>query len=199
VNNTDLTMIESPSQTAEPPPDDEPEWIAAAQHHRSEFTPLYRRYAAPIYRYCYRRLGNRESAEDATSQTFVKALAGIHRFEGPPSGFRSWLYTIADRVVTDIYRRSRSQTEIDEALELQSSEPGPESTAIAAETGRNIQAMIERLTPDQQRVVALRLAGLTGPEIAAVIDREHQAVKSLQFRAYSRLRRMLSAGEMEPS
>jgi RNA polymerase sigma factor (sigma-70 family) len=74
-------------------------------------------------------------------------------------------------------------------------EAGPEETFIASETSLSVQAMLERLTPDQQRIVALRLAGLTGQEIAAIVGREHQAVRSLQFRAYARLRRLMGDEE----
>ena len=182
-------LVERPPGADDAGASDEADLVAAAKRDRAEFAPLYRRYARPVYRYCYRRLGAHDAAEDATSQTFVKAIAGLDRFDG--SGFRSWLFTIADRVVTDLYRRRRPQMELDEALDLPSDTIGPEDATIRAETGRTVQAMIERLTPDQQRVVALRLAGLTGPEIAAVIGREHGAVKSLQFRAYQRLRQLL--------
>ena len=59
--------------------------------------------------------------------------------------------------------------------------------------------MLELLTHDPQRIVALRLAGLTGPEIAEIMNKQHQAVKSLQFRAYARLRKLLGEGEVEPA
>lgn len=170
---------------------DDADLVAAAQRDRAAFAPLYARYARPIYRYCYRRLGDHEAAEDATSQTFVKALGGLGHYRDGHSTFRSWLFTIADRVVTDLYRRRKPQVGIDVALDLESDDPGPEEHAMAAETRLTVQALLARLTPDQARIVALRLAGLTGPEIAVVVGREHQAVKSLQFRAYARLRQLL--------
>ena len=166
--------------------------VVAAQRDRSAFAPLYDRYARPVYRYCYRRLGEHAAAEDATSQTFLKALDGLGRFRG--GTFRAWLFTITERVVVDRYRRQRPEVAIDEALTVASAERGPEEQAILAETRRSFQAALGRLTPDQQRVVALRLAGLTGPEIAAVLGRDREAVKSLQFRAYARLRRLLGDG-----
>jgi RNA polymerase sigma-70 factor (ECF subfamily) len=174
---------------------DESELVAAAQRDRAAFAPLYSRYARPIYRYCFRRLGDHDAAEDATSQTFVKALAGIHRCRPEQGSFRSWLFTIADRVVTDCYRRKKPRAGIEEAVEIESGDPGPEEYAMASETRQTVQALLERLSPDQARVVALRLAGLIGPEIAAVIGREHQAVKSLQFRAFARMRQWLSDDE----
>jgi RNA polymerase sigma factor (sigma-70 family) len=183
------------AESCQPTASDDVDLVAAAQRDRAAFAPLYARYARPIYRYCYRRLGDHEAAEDATSQTFVKALAGLGRFREGIGSFRSWLFTIADRVVTDLYRRRKPQVGIDAALDLESADPGPEESAMAAETRLTIQAMLERLTPDQARIVALRLAGLTGPEIAAVVGREHQAVKSLQFRAFARLRRLLGDDE----
>lgn len=44
-------------------------------------------------------------AEDLTQETYLRALRTIHRFEGR-SSFRTWLFTIARRVVTDEIRRS---------------------------------------------------------------------------------------------
>jgi RNA polymerase sigma factor (sigma-70 family) len=175
--------------------DDDVRLVAAVQRNRAAFAPLYQQYARPIYRYCYRRLGSHEAAEDATSQTFVKALDGIGRFQGSKGTFRSWLYTIADRVVTDLYRRQRPNVVIEAAFDIASPEPGPDERAVRSEITLNLQQSLLLLTPDQQRVVALRLAGLTGPEIAVVTGREHQAVKSLQFRAFARLRRLLADRE----
>jgi DNA-directed RNA polymerase specialized sigma24 family protein len=94
-------------------------------------------------------------------------------------------------VVTDLHRRRKPNLDIEKALDVDSREPGPEELFISAETHLLVQAMIERLTLEQQRIVALRLAGLTGPEIAVITGRDPQAVKSMQFRAYARLRRWL--------
>lgn len=58
--------------------------VAAAQADSQAFAPLYARYLQPIYRYCYRRLGTCVMAEDATSEVFVKALAGLPRYRGAP-------------------------------------------------------------------------------------------------------------------
>jgi RNA polymerase sigma-70 factor (ECF subfamily) len=179
-------------ETPEESPSDEGELVAAAQRDRRAFAPLYSRYALPIYRYCYRRLGNHEAAEDATSQTFVKALDALDRFRG--NTFRAWLFTIADRVVIDLYRRQRPQTGIDEADSLASTEFGPEELSIAAVSRLSLQDALAQLTPDQQQAIALRLAGLTGREVATVMNRGHEAVKGLQFRAYARLRQLLDDG-----
>lgn len=176
--------------------DDDTVLVARARVNAAAFGPLYSRYVRPIYRYGYRRLGSHEAAEDATSQTFMKALTAIGRFEDQREGsFRAWLFTIADRVVTDVYRRQRAHADLDAAAEVVDWEIGPEDQALASEERRSVQALLEQLPPEQRRVVALRLAGLTGPEIARVLGRHPAAVKSTQFRAYARLRRLLGREE----
>ena len=175
--------------------DDDAELVAQAQRDRQAFVPLYARYAVPVYRYCYRRLGSHEAAEDATSQTFTKALAGLPRFR--EGSFRGWLFAIAHNVVTDVHRRRRPDVALDAAATLADEAPTPEEQALVTAADRSVQSLLGRLPPDQRRVVELRLAGLTGPEIARVLGRRPEAVKSSQFRAYARLRRLLSGATGE--
>jgi RNA polymerase sigma-70 factor (ECF subfamily) len=82
---------------------DEAVIVARARLDPSAFAPLYQTYLDPVYRYCYRRLGSREAAEDATSLIFERALRALPTFRG--ESFRAWLFTIAHNAVTDDYRR----------------------------------------------------------------------------------------------
>ena len=165
--------------------------VERAQAERAAFEPLYRRYADPVYRYCYRRLGDPEAAADATGQVFARALAGLAGFRG--GSFRAWLFTIAHNVVLDELRRSHSDLPLSAASEVRDPEPAhaPELEALANVERRALIEALETLPEDQRRIVELRLAGLKGPEIAAVLRRSHSAIKSSQFRAYARLREVL--------
>ncbi|MDR5956868.1 sigma factor, partial [Escherichia coli] len=87
---------------------DEAGLIANAQGDLAAFEPLYRHYALPIFHYCHRLLGSRESAEDATSVVFANALAALPRYRPDEGGtFRSWLFVIAHNVVTNSARAQR--------------------------------------------------------------------------------------------
>ena len=165
------------------------ELVMRAQANPAAFAPLYRRYAGPIYGYCYRRLGTRELAEDATSQVFTKALAALPRYRG--DAFRPWLFTIAHHVVADVYRRRRPTAPLDDAWQIADGDPSPEETVIAAENARTVRRLLKQLTPDQRDVVELRLNGLTGVEIAEVLGKRPGAIRAIQFRAYQRLRELL--------
>lgn len=176
--------------------------IELAAQHSPGFEPLYRRYVADVYFYCFRRLDHAEEAADATSRTFTKALAGIDAFRPDParaaSSFRAWLFRIAHNTVVDLQRRKRPQDQIDrheddESSPLQLVHPGqtPEEHALMNEDIRRVRETLEALPERQRRIVELRLADLSGQEIADAMNMSLSAVKSAQFRAYQTLRTLL--------
>ena len=163
------------------------ELIRLAKQDRRHFGPLYDRYADPVFRFCYRRLGNREAAEDATAQVFTKALTALPRYrEG--GTFAAWLFAIAANVVTDAHRRRRVHQPLDDAPDPIDGAPSPEDLAIVAEERRSVRRLLATLPSEQQRAMELRLAGLSGAEIAKAMGKSHRAVKMLQFRAIAKLR-----------
>jgi RNA polymerase sigma-70 factor (ECF subfamily) len=170
--------------------------IRAAQADPAAFAALYERYVDAIYRYCASRVGSTADAEDATSQTFARAFGALPGFRARSDlnggGVRSWLFTIAHNVVVSGYRDHRPTIPLVDAELLVDLDPTPDEQAIAAERRDTLRVAVARLSDDQRRVVELRLAGLSGPEIAAVLGRSHGAVKMLQFRAIDRLRELLA-------
>jgi RNA polymerase sigma-70 factor (ECF subfamily) len=167
--------------------------VAHARNDRHSFAALYDRYFDAIYRYCYVRLGSAERAEDAAHQVFVRALEAVERYQ-EVGRFRSWLFTIAHNVVsTELVARSPDVTVV--ITQLVDPALGPEADALAAVERQRLRAALTHLPPDQRHVIELRLAGLTGREIAHELGRSHDAVKMLQQRALARLRAELGAGE----
>ena len=169
----------------------EPDHVLASRalHDRTAFAELYQRYLTPIYGFCYRRLGSREAAEDATSLVFTKALEGLPTLRTPNT--RAWLFAIAHHVVADSYRRGRGDVELERAEGL----PSGEQFEEAALTGLDLEALHQALavlTSDQRQVVELRLAGLTGPEIRQTLGRSRSWVDTTQFRAIQKLRAVLA-------
>jgi RNA polymerase sigma-70 factor (ECF subfamily) len=168
--------------------------IAAAKRDPAAFAPLYRHYAGLVYHYALGRLRDSHRAEDATSQTFIRALRALPSFQperrGAGTTFRSWLMTIARNTVIDTARRGRPTAPLD-ATRAVSPELGPEQTAIARSERDRVHAAIARLPETQRQVVELRLVGLKGPEIADVLGISHGAVKTANYRAYGRLRELL--------
>jgi len=166
------------------------ELVHLAQADLRAFGPLYDRYVGAVYGFCYRRLGSKEAAEDATVQAFTRALAAIPRYrEG--GTFAAWLFTTAANVVVDTQRKRHDDHPLDGVAEPHDPAASPEDQAIAADERATVRALLGDLPDDQRRAIELRLAGLSGPEAAEVMGRSNRAVKMLQFRAITQLRTLL--------
>jgi RNA polymerase sigma factor (sigma-70 family) len=110
--------------------------VAAAIHDPLAFAPLYRRYATPVYRYCYRHTSDPELAADLTTQIFTSAIEALPRFRyrestiGTGSSFRGWLFTIAHNAVIDHRRRARPSRSLNDTdRDVADDEQGPEERA----------------------------------------------------------------------
>lgn len=159
------------------------------------FARLYDRYVGSVYRYCRLRIPNTTEAEDATALVFTNAFAAF-----PPGAgsFRAWLFTIAHNVVVNYYRsqkhRGASQP-LDLAAEIADRAPTPEDTALQSDEEQQLYRALAQLPDNQRRVIELRLAGLTGAEIAETLGRSRTAMRQLQFRAMQRLREILTPSD----
>lgn len=165
--------------------------VVAAQADRAEFGALYVRYVNPVYRFCYRRLGNQARAEDATSAVFERAINALPRFK--TGSFRAWLFTIARNTVTDLHRANKQDQDLDAAWYVADERPGPEELSIDAADAAHVRSMLVQLSPDQRQVVELRLSGLTDSEIAQVLGKSHGSVRTVQYRALQKLRSLFHA------
>src|SRR5215471_17535623 len=68
---------------------------------------LVERFRGQVFGLCYRMLGQREDAEDAAQETFVRVLKNLHRWD-PARGFEPWLLAIAgNRCRTALATRKR--------------------------------------------------------------------------------------------
>lgn len=70
------------------------------------FGRLYEMFFDRIYRYIYYRTLHRETAEDLSSKTFLKALDKLATFNPQKGMFGSWLYRIASNCLVDHFRKS---------------------------------------------------------------------------------------------
>jgi len=86
----------------------EPEVIIRAKGDNKYFGLLYNKYFDQIFRFVFKRLGGKEDvAGDITQQTFIKAMANIHKYEDRGLPFSSWLYRIAQNEVSMFFRQQK--------------------------------------------------------------------------------------------
>jgi RNA polymerase sigma factor (sigma-70 family) len=144
----------------------------------------------------YLRLHGAREPEDLTSEVFLRVFDHLRGFEGDESRFRSWVFTIAHRLLIDEHRRARRRPETVELSALvAASAPGgnAETDALRVLDQRDTTAVLADLHPEQRAVLALRIVGdLTIEQVADVLGKSRGAVKSLQHRGVAALRRRLA-------
>jgi RNA polymerase sigma-70 factor, ECF subfamily len=165
---------------------------AARNRDRDAVARLFDRYYDSVYRYAFARLGNVADAEDAAAETFMAMVRSLPRFTWRGIPFEAWLFRIAMSKVVDVARhRSRVRAGGEQLHDLEPDpDAEPERVVALREVRRELVAAIERLPRDQRDVVMLRFfAGRSIRETAELLRRSEGAVKQLQFRALSTLRR----------
>lgn len=170
---------------------DEKELVAQAQLGSEEaFTALVEAYQAHVYNLCYRMLGEPESAEDASQETFLRAFQHLQRYDhGRPFG--TWLLSIAAHYCIDRLRRRRyAFTSFDEdedghVLELPDpAAPGPELETVRREQREQMHGLLQRLNSVDRAAIVLRYwHDCSEVEIATALNLTVSAVKSRLHRA----------------
>ncbi|WP_425555862.1 ECF subfamily RNA polymerase sigma factor, BldN family [Kitasatospora nipponensis] len=171
------------------------ELVERAQAGESEaFGRLYDHYCDTVYRYIYYRVGSRATAEDLTSETFLRALRRIGTFTWQGRDFGAWLVTIARNLVADHFKSSRFRLEVTtgEMLDSNECERSPEDSVLESLSNAALLDAVRRLNPQQQECVTLRfLQGLSVAETARIMGKNEGAIKTLQYRAVRTLARLL--------
>jgi RNA polymerase sigma-70 factor (ECF subfamily) len=148
---------------------------------------LYRRHLRPLYTFIYSKVGNREAAEDLTSEVFTKALTHLDRTREEHS-IVAWLYRVARNAVIDYWRAGHGACVIalEEARMTRPSPPAPD-VGRQEQTAARARALLARLPENYRTVLSHRLLeGLSVAETARCMGTSEGNVKILQHRALKR-------------
>jgi RNA polymerase sigma-70 factor (ECF subfamily) len=183
--------------------EDEHELVAAAKSGDvTAFEELVSRYERKIFRLTMNITRNREDAEDAMQDAFLKSYSHLKAFQGD-SRFYTWLVRIAaNEALMRLRKRRPNQFSLDEPIEgdedlmpreLQDWGPGPEQRFAQTEMREILSGVIEELEPDYRIVFVLRdIEELSTEETAASLGISIPAVKSRLLRARLKLREKLN-------
>src|SRR5919202_4554369 len=166
----------------------------AQQGDRDALEELYLLHFDRIYSYLHMSVGNRHDAEDLTTQTFLKMLEAIGRFRWQSAPFSAWLFRFAHTLAMDHFRASRRwQPEEDVPEPAGAEEPSAESAALHSIGRQSMLALIEKLSHEQQQVLALKFVfNFPNGEVATILGKSEGAIKSLQHRALVSLQKQLA-------
>ncbi len=166
--------------------------LAAAQANEGwAFERLYSTLAPVVAGYL--RLQGSSDPEDLTNEVFLNAFRSIASFGGDEEHFRSWVFTIAHRRLTDERRRLGRRPKIadqDASSAPQAIGGNVEDEALRRLATDRVRRLCERLAPDQRDVLLLRMvSGFSIEQAAEALGKTPTAIKALQRRALAAVRR----------
>ncbi len=156
---------------------------------RQDCQTFYREHLDLIYRYVYSKVGNREEAEDLTSQIFLKLVSGIDYEQGWQSR-QKWLYLITRTTIANYWRvhyrlpLSSLDALVDAGWEGPAEE---EQTAPSGSAAERVQRILQALPEQYREVLQCRfLLNLSLKATAVRMGISVANAKVVQFRALKR-------------
>ena len=183
--------------------EDEPALVSAARAgDAAAFEELVSRYERKIFRLAQNITGNREDAEDAMQEAFLKSYLHLDHFQGD-SRFYTWLVRITvNEALMRLRKRRPNQVSLDEPVETEDAilpreiedwGPSPEQRYAQTELQQILNEAIEMLDPAFRVVFVLRdVEELSTEETAALLGLSAAAVKSRLLRARLKMRQRLN-------
>ena len=161
---------------------------------------FYRAYSREIYLYLYGLSHNRQLSEDLMQETFVKALITVVTAD---TGIRAWLYKVARNLYFNTYRKDKrliiglenagNKVEIREEIE-----ESPLSKLLTTEREEALYKALNKLEGKKREVLLLQyFSGLSGKDIAKLLDITTENVRILAFRGKKELKLYLEEAGYE--
>lgn len=160
------------------------------------YAGIVRHFQQSIYRYCLRLLANRQDAEDAAQEIFLKAYASIHSYKAGTS-FSSWLYKVAYHYSLNLLRQRRSRHHLlwrlfrpEESAE--SAEQAMEKRLFSPELSQALAA----LKAEERSLLILRVfEERTLEELSEITGSSAEALKKKISRIKARLKRKMTISQ----
>jgi len=158
---------------------------------------LFDTYYPKVYNYGLIQLQETHAAEDLASDVMLKVLESIPKYRSRGIPLSAWVFRIARNRIVDIRRRGSRRREVgltDTFVDCSST--APHSAVETALDYGQVSLALSHLTQVQEQVIVLRfLKDLDVATVAKILGRSESAVKSLQFRALTTLRRILQGSD----
>ena len=145
------------------------------------FAGLYRMYYADLYRFALYTLRNPDDAEDAVSETVIDAFSSIRKLRSEES-FKAWIFKILS---TKCKRQLGRHKDLSEEFLF---EQADETAAGSLDELIDLRNAFFRLNDEERLIISMHVfAGYTNQEIAKVLRKNANTVRSKENRALKKL------------
>jgi RNA polymerase sigma-70 factor, ECF subfamily len=172
--------------------------ITRAQRGSPEaISDLYAAFHQSIYRYLYYRTSDFQTAEDLTSEVFLKMVQFLPLYRRDNSVFQAWLFQIARNLAIDHYRRSSTHPVLPLEENLDSDSLDLDQTVDFNFNCEELAQALGKLNDVQRDVLLLRfIEGIPIAETARILHKSEDAIKALQRRGLAVLRVLFTQQEV---
>ncbi|NCO23066.1 hypothetical protein COW09_01060 [bacterium (Candidatus Moisslbacteria) CG12_big_fil_rev_8_21_14_0_65_36_11] len=158
------------------------------------FEIIYREYEERIYRFVYFRVSNRETAQDLTSEVFIKILDYLKNTDIEIDNFCAFIYKSTRNLVNDFYRLRRLTVSLDEVREVSLPSNLEEIAEKNIQLGE-IKKYFEELKPEYREPVLLHyFEGLSYKDMAQILGETEDSLKMRSHRGIKQLKKFLKKG-----
>jgi RNA polymerase sigma-70 factor (ECF subfamily) len=160
---------------------------------------LYDRYGRRVFALAARILNDPSASEEVTQDVFLSIWRRSASYSVDKGKFTTWLFSIAhNRTIDELRRRRRNLNrdgeDIQEHLDIESSEISPDESAVAQSEYAMVREALRVLPPEQRQVIELAyFRGLTQAEIAERMGQPLGTVKTRMRLALRKLRDALGS------
>src|SRR5690606_10647350 len=126
------------------------------QKDKEALEQLYDRYEKILFSFLVKMTEDRDLAEEALQEVFIKVWRGVGEYDESKGKFTSWLFTMSRNAAIDMIRKKKKPSvALEEAGELVSPASSVEETAEWQEKKEQIQLAVKDLSAEQQKMVQL--------------------------------------------
>lgn len=155
----------------------------------TQFLKAFDDYADALFRHCFFRVSDRDTAKDLVQDIFTRAWDHV-RLGKEVRDYRAFLYRIADNLIIDFYRKKKSVS-LEELSDKEKSALfyDEREEKVITDDARRVLWEIQKLPVEYQKVVTMRyIDELTPKEIAAILGESENAVSVRIHRGVEKLR-----------
>jgi RNA polymerase sigma-70 factor (ECF subfamily) len=168
---------------------------------QNAFGEIVELYKDRVYHVCFRMLGNKQEAEDAAQEAFIRAYMNISSFNQDLK-FSTWIFRIATNLCIDRIRKKKPDYYLDAEVagtdgltmysQIASDAPLPEKELESQELQETIQQEILKLPEKYRSAIVLKyIEELSLNEISEILDLPLGTVKTRIHRGREALRKQL--------
>ncbi|MBP9023893.1 MAG: sigma-70 family RNA polymerase sigma factor, partial [Spirochaetes bacterium] len=130
----------------------------------------------------------RESAEDITSQTFMRALEKADTYDKSRASVSTWLFKIASNLIIDHFRANRKSSSL-EVIEELAAKDDLENEVSEKEILSQVMALLKKLPEKKREIIILRIwQNMSYKEIAEISGASEASCKMIFYRTIDEIR-----------